>query len=281
MQKKTKAIAAFVTVVIFFITLDWFIGRNTEKTDDATVEAHVVAIVSKVPGYIKSLDINDNQKVLKNDVLLEIDPADYNLKLDIARAHLASSEVKARNKKINAERQQAIGKAAGTQKDIDNAVAEEEIALSEVDSAKSQLALSEKDLSDTKIIAPIDGTVTMRTVEQGSYANVGSRLFMLVGTEKWVVANFKEVQITNMRPGQEAIIELDAYPDLKIQGHVDSIQSGTGSKFSAFPAENATGNFVKVVQRVPVKIVIDTALPQDLIIGPGLSANVKVYTKGK
>ncbi|RDS84271.1 HlyD family secretion protein [Dyella psychrodurans] len=110
------------------------------------------------------------------------------------------------------------------------------------------------------VTAPQDGWITKRGVEKGDYVQTGQQLFAIVSPEVWVTANFKETQLAHMRPGQHVSIEVDAYPSLKLKGHVDSIQAGSGGKFTAFPAENATGNFVKIVQRVPVKIVIDSGL---------------------
>jgi len=104
-------------------------------------------------------------------------------------------------------------------------------------------------------------------------------MFIIVGKERWVVANFKETQLTDMRAGQKVNIEVDAYPDLKLEGLVDSIQSGTGARFSAFPPENATGNFVKIVQRVPVKITFKQQDHEGIILGPGLSVYPTVYIK--
>jgi membrane fusion protein (multidrug efflux system) len=279
LQKRHKIIIGFVGVAVLILGGFWLAGLGKESTDDATIEAHTVPISAKVPGYILNLNVRDNQAVKKGDVLLEIDPKDYQLRYDVAKANLAAAQVSAKNASINAKRQIAIGKAAGSQRDIDNAVAADASAQAAMDSAKSQLAIAEKDLNDTKVTAPEDGVVTMRTAEQGAYVNPGQRLFMLVGTDRWVVANFKEVQITDMRPGQKAYIEVDAYPHLDLQGHVDSIQSGTGARFSAFPPENATGNFVKIVQRVPVKIVLDSPLPADVVLGPGLSVRPVVHTR--
>jgi membrane fusion protein (multidrug efflux system) len=140
-----------------------------------------------------------------------------------------------------------------------------------VDQAKADLAQAELDLSYTRITAPQDGWVTKRNVQLGSYLQVGQSLFSLVSTRTWVTANFKEAQLAAMRPGQHARIRVDAYPDLDLEGHVDSIQMGSGARFTAFPAENATGNFVKIVQRVPVKIVIDKGLDPNRPLPLGLS----------
>ena len=109
------------------------------------------------------------------------------------------------------------------------------------------------------VTAPQDGWITKRNVEAGNYVTPGQQIFSIVTPDVWITANFKENQLDRMRPGQKVKIEVDAYPQLDLRGHVDSIQLGSGSKFTAFPPENATGNFVKIVQRVPVKIVIDRA----------------------
>jgi membrane fusion protein (multidrug efflux system) len=107
------------------------------------------------------------------------------------------------------------------------------------------------------------------TAAKGNYAAVGQALMMFVPREVWITANFKETQLNLMRPGQPVTISIDAYPGRTFKGHVDSVQSGSGTAFSLLPAENATGNYVKIVQRVPVKIVFDT--PPDVLLGPGMS----------
>jgi membrane fusion protein, multidrug efflux system len=116
-------------------------------------------------------------------------------------------------------------------------------------------------------------------VQFGSFLQAGVSLFSIVSPQVWVTANFKESQLTHMRAGDAVKLDVDAYPDLELRGHVDSIQAGSGSRFSAFPTENATGNFVKIVQRVPVKILIDSGLPRDQALPLGLSVTPKVYLK--
>jgi len=135
--------------------------------------------------------------------------------------------------------------------------------------ADAQLAQAAANLSRTVITAPVAGRVTRLTAAKGNYAAVGQALMMFVPREVWITANFKETQLDLMRPGQPVNIEIDAYPDRKFKGRVDSIQSGSGTAFSLLPAENATGNYVKIVQRVPVKIVFDQ--PPDVELGPGMS----------
>ena len=276
-KKKRTIIFVFLFAIALALGIWWLITRGKESTDDANIEAHTTAIASKISGYIAVVHVQDNQIVHKGDVLLEIDPKDYELRVAAAKANLVSAEASAANAKTNATRQQTIGKVAGTQRDIDAAVATASSANAAVDYAKAQLALAEKDLADTKIIAPEDGAVTMKTAEVGAYATPGKQQLVLVGTERWVVANYKEVQLTAMRPGQKVKIDVDAYPHLELKGHVESVQRGTGARFSAFPPENATGNFVKIVQRVPVKILIDSEIPPEVVLGPGLSVRPVVY----
>ena len=149
----------------------------------------------------------------------------------------------------------------------------------QVEQARAQLEQAELNLSYCEIRAPSDGWITRRNVQYGSFLQAGTSLFSIVTPQVWVTANFKESQLTRMRAGDEVKVGVDAYPDLELHGHVDSIQLGSGSRFSAVPAENATGNFVKIVQRVPVKILIDSGMPTDHPLPYGLSVTPKVYLK--
>jgi membrane fusion protein, multidrug efflux system len=157
--------------------------------------------------------------------------------------------------------------------------AQVELANAEVEQARAAIAQVEVDLSSTQIFAPASGHVTRKSVEAGAYAHVGQALMAIVSRDVWVVANFMETQLSDMRPGQPVEITLDAYPARRFRGHVDSIQAGTGARFSLLPPENATGNFVKVVQRVPVKIVFDEAHTLDPPLSPGMSVVPVVKVK--
>jgi membrane fusion protein, multidrug efflux system len=153
-----------------------------------------------------------------------------------------------------------------------NAVANEKqipVLEAQRQTADAQLEQAEANVSRTLITAPIAGRVTHLSAAKGAYAAVGQALMMFVPRDVWVTANFKETQLDLMRPGQPVDIAIDAYPDRTFKGHIDSLQSGSGTAFSLLPAENATGNFVKIVQRIPVKIVFDT--PPDVLLGPGMS----------
>jgi membrane fusion protein, multidrug efflux system len=149
----------------------------------------------------------------------------------------------------------------------------------QVQQADANLAQAKVNLTYTEIRAPQDGRITRRNVNLGDFAQAGQQLFYIVTNDVWVVANFKETQLNRMRPGQTVHISVDAYPGLKLTGHVDSIQDGSGARFSAFPAENATGNFVKIVRRVPVKIDIDHGLEHFGFLPLGVSVDPTVTLK--
>jgi membrane fusion protein (multidrug efflux system) len=153
------------------------------------------------------------------------------------------------------------------------------MALALFRQAQNAVQAAQLDLSYTKICAPSDGRVTRKSVEPGDYVQTGQTLFSIVPGDVWVVANFKETQLKHMRPGQPVLIDIDALGK-SLRGRVDSIQAGSGARFSLLPPENATGNYVKVVQRVPVKIYFDEPLPADHVLGPGLSVAPSVRVSG-
>ncbi|GBQ87883.1 HlyD family secretion protein [Asaia krungthepensis] len=223
-------------------------------------------------------------------------------RLIAAKGALASAQAQLFKAETDYRRQHSVSRAATTQQDIDYSKAALNQAQAEVMRAEGELQqatpvkpnienqeatmkqqnaalkAAEADLVQaqlnygwTEVRAPHDGWISQRNVEQGDFVQTGQKLFSVVEPEVWVVANYKETQITKMRPGQKVEIEVDAYPGLSLHGHVDSIQLGAGSAFSAFPPENATGNFVKIVQRVPVKILIDSGLDPNVPLPLGVS----------
>ena len=224
-----------------------------------------------------------------------------------AQAQLAQARANADQARQNYDRQHGVDPRATTQTNIDQANAQlksqgamvtqaqasekiadlvaQNVALAEsqtkqseaeVAQAEANLAIAEVNLSYTVVRAPQDGFVTQRNVDLGTYVQAGQQSLYLVAPQIWVVANFKEDQLDRMRPGQKVTMTVDAYPELTLQGHLDSIQAGSGARFSAFPAENATGNYVKIVRRVPVKIDIDSGLPQGQSLPLGLSVETTV-----
>lgn len=150
----------------------------------------------------------------------------------------------------------------------------------QLEQAQANLSQAEVSLSYNRIRAPQDGWITRRNVELGSYVQAGQQVFYIVTPDVWIAANFKETQLDRIRPGDRVKITVDAYPGLKLSGHVQSIQLGSGARFTEFPAENATGNFVKIVRRVPVKITIDDGLPPGVAGLPlGISVEPTVFVK--
>jgi len=157
-----------------------------------------------------------------------------------------------------------VNTAAISKQDMDTTLAAMEANAAQLDQAKLNLEY-------TRITAPMDGRITRKNVEPGDYIQTGQTLFSIVPHDIWIIANFKETQLTYMLPGQPATIRIDAFPGKVFKGHVDSLQAGTGARFSLLPAENATGNYVKVVQRVPVKILFDEPPAVQAAFAPGLS----------
>jgi membrane fusion protein, multidrug efflux system len=273
------ALALLVIAAIGFGVYYWTCSRGRESTDDAFIDAHVLPMSSKVPGQVLRVLVDDNQHVGQGDLLVEIDPKDYQVRLDQARADLAAAEADTRRTATDAERaQQLFARDEVSRQALDKAVAEADMARARSALARQKVAAAELDLSYTRITTPQAGKVTRKSVELRSYVQVGQPLMAIVPDQVWVAANFKETQLTRMRAGQRVDIRVDAYPGKDFEGHVDSIQSGTGSRFSLLPAENATGNYVKVVQRVPVKIVFDGPTA-GYLLAPGMSVVPVVHLR--
>ncbi|HET6925731.1 MAG TPA: HlyD family secretion protein [Hyphomicrobiaceae bacterium] len=166
--------------------------------------------------------------------------------------------------------QSAKANLALAQRQIESLQAQRDSAVASLAQAKAQRDQAQLNLSYTTVTAAQPGRVVQLSAAVGQYAQAGTNLTMFVPDEIWVAANFKETQLDAMRPGQPVSLTIDAYPERTIHGHVASVQPGSGTAFSLLPAENATGNFVKIVQRVPVKIIIDNP-PTDVALGPGMS----------
>ncbi len=331
------AVVVIAAIVAFFI---WFAHRNQVSTDDAYTDGNVITMAPKVSGYVVELLIDDNSRVRKGELLLRIDPRDFQTaraaalsQLALAKAQLKSAQTALRIARVqypaqlvSAEaqrqsaaailsqaqasyvRQHAVDRRATTQENIDTSTSQQlsssanlksaqaQVAIAglvpeqiqqamnavtektaQVRQAESQLEQADLNLGYTEIRSPSDGFITMRSVQRGTYLTAGQTMFLIVTPDVWVTANFKESQIGRMRPGDAVDLEVDAYSGFKLQGHVQSIQYGSGSRFSAFPAENATGNFVKIVQRIPVKIVIDRGLDPNRPLPLGLSVSPVVH----
>jgi len=336
-NRRRNLIAGVATLVVGVSTGIYYFEYVApyESTDDAFIEAHVTPIAPQVAGRVAQLLVQDNQEVKAGDALLQIDPSDFQTKLDQERANLAASksrleqanaqftvdQAKVEQEKANVvaaqaeakqaeaddKRYQAVGSFAISASQLDLAGTQARSAAAQVDAAQNkelaaeaQSALdkasiqtaaaeiqsseaavhqAELNLSYTQVKAPAAGYVTHRTIEAGAYVQTGQALLAIVPRQVWIVANFKETQLTDMRAGQPVEVTMDAYPQIKFKAHVDSIQSGTGPRFSLLPPENASGNYVKVVQRVPVKIVLDDVAANNYVLGPGMSVVPEVRVK--
>jgi len=372
--------------------------RDRISSDDANVDGHVTAVAPKVSGNVVEVAVQDNQEVKAGQVLVRIDPRDYQARVDLAKAavlqaesqlssartavpwvndttqssnslasaqmesalaeveraraaydqastaDLAYAEANIRSKQASSDRAQAdlarmkplldkaeiskqqydaylaaarvaegdlkasqeklasaqkeaaIRKAAldaaqthvaqakaqvenslANRKQVDIRKADVSGASASVEAARARLEAAELDLSYTTITAPLDGVVTRKSVEMGQIVQPGQSLMAIIPLhDTWITANFKETQLANVRPGQKAEIHVDMY-GRSVTGHVDSIAGATGSRMSLLPPENATGNFVKVVQRIPVKILVDQT--DGLILRPGMNVDVTIFTR--
>jgi len=280
--------------------------RDHVETDDAQIEAHVEPVIPKVGGHVTEVLVEDNQRVEKGQVLLRIDERDLKAKVATALADLANAraaagatrssvsaaETEHRRAAADLERYQALRqKEEISQQQYDAAKAASEASAAQTQAQGEQVAaagakiaqkqadldLAKLQLSYTTVTAPGAGWVTKKNVEVGQLVQPGQPLLAIVSDEQpWVVANFKETQLKKMRVGQKAIIQVDAYPKRDLHGHVESIAAATGARFALLPPDNATGNFTKVVQRVPVKIVFDEPPDPEHRLRAGMSVNAIV-----
>ena len=266
-HNRTFQIAA---AVVALLVIGYFIYEATihESTDDAYTTGHVHDIAARVTGTVLKVNVDDNERVKQGEVLVVLDPTDFEVQVAQAEANYAKA-------KADDERAQKLqGNGAISQQDYDQFNAALQVAAAQLKDAQDQLAY-------TTIVAPTDGRIGRKSVETGERVTAGSAL-MAVIEDVWVVANFKETQLGKMRVGQSATINIDAIPGKTFRGFVDSWSPGSGAVFALLPPDNATGNFTKIVQRVPVKIRFD----QDSIRGyeqrivPGLSCEPEVLLRG-
>jgi membrane fusion protein (multidrug efflux system) len=197
-------------------------------------------------------------------------PATTGQSVDYATAALRSAEAQV------ASAEAAVLQATPVQPNIEQTGAQVKQIAGTLTQADAAVKTAQLNLEWCIVRAPQDGWITKRNVETGNYVQQGAQIFSIVSPDVWITANFKENQLNRMRPGQPVTISVDAYPALALKGHVDSVQLGSGSKFTAFPPENATGNYVKIVQRVPVKIIIDSGLDPNLPLPLGISVEPTV-----
>lgn len=286
-----------------------------QSTDDAYVETTTVQVAPKITGQVVEVYVTDNQRVKEGDLVSKIDDADYKVKLAQAEAKYERALLNQKNAKANLSASKSnidvakrdleryknlYADGAVSKQTLDSAQAKYDAALANLTSSE-QAVMSESgskvadaeikelkalkdmaalNLSYTKVYAPQNGTVASRRVEKGMYVQTGAPLFVIVPDNVWIVANYKENQLQHMKVGQLVDIKIDTYPGKTFKGKVDSIQRSSGAKSSLFPPENAVGSFVKIVQRIPVKIVFTEKInPEEYNIVPGMSVVPKVRVR--
>lgn len=306
---KKRVLVPSITGIIFLI-LGIFYGIHNiyyKSTDDAFIEGNIITVAPRVSGLVLNLNIEDNQEVKKGDLLLEIDPNDYQAKLREKKAELEEAKAsliraendvtkslsdldfaqndyerysKMKEKGISSKQdyEASLNKLTNAQSNNNSAKAKYNEIQYTIKRLEAEVEQEELNLSYTKIYATTDGKITNRSVEEGNYIKTAQPLFAIVPAKVWVIANFKETQLANMKPGQPVKIKIDTYGHKKFKGKVDSIQRSTGAKASLFPPENAVGSYVKIVQRVPVKITFDEDISEYNIV-PGMSVVPEVKVK--
>jgi membrane fusion protein (multidrug efflux system) len=327
-SRSREARRAFTVLGIVVVVILAMVGgcivmtRNQESTDDAQIDAAVVAIAARTGGQVVSVTVENNQRVAEGDPILKIDDTDPAARVAQAEGQLVVAQAQrdamqnqervaaaaldhaladAKRADLDLERVRGLRQAgAGTQQRLDDAQAtsdmagatvaqaratlaaaraQSESAQGQVKIAEATLALAQSQLAYTTVTAPANGVISNLSINKGEIISPGQPIAELVPTDIHVVANFKETQIGRMRPGDRAEIKVDALPGRTFKGEVESLSGGTGARFSLLPPDNASGNFVKVVQRVPVRIRWLSPM-DDLRLQAGLSAEVKVFVGG-
>jgi membrane fusion protein (multidrug efflux system) len=339
MPKLNSNLVRFGAVLLLLLALAgglvyWFHYRLLVTTDDAYVSGHVGVISPRVPGRVLEVLVDNNQFVQPDQVLLTLDPQDYQVAADQAEANLARLRqdlaqryVKVATAQAKVAQAEANFRLAGIdqrryaslyerrtvpRKTLDHAETRFQVTRAEVDQARqehrealahiggstsipleeqpaikearAQLEQARLNLEYTRVVAQIAGYITKRQVQPGNWVRPGQPLMTLVPLDLshlWVEANYKETQLTDVYLGQPATVKVDTYPQATFKGRVDSIMAGTGAAFSLLPPENATGNWVKVVQRIPVKIVLLPPFPENMPLRLGMSAWVRIDTRDR
>ena len=290
-------------------------ARTHESTDNAQVDGHILPVLPKVGGFVTAVQVQENQPVRAGDTLVILDDRDYRAKLQQAEADLAvalatvssrqrvgQADAAVRQAEANAEKahadldrvtplaaqgivsRQQLDAAQTAVRAADAALAAAQAALlgadAHVASARASRDQAALQLSYTRIVAAQGGLVSKKNVEVGQLVQPGQPLFSVVPLEDvWVTANLKETQIEDVTSGDAVDFTVDAYPGVHFRGHVESLSPATGARFSLLPPDNATGNFTKVVQRIPVRIRPDGAPDPAHPLRPGMSVNITITTK--
>ena len=335
-------VGVLALILLFWAFQKWNYGRSHQSTDNAQVDGHIVPVLAKVGGYVNTVNVNENDHVNAGQLLVQLDDADYRVRLQQAQADLAAAEATSGGGGFSGQAESQVQSAAGQRATLDaqigaakanadkadadlararelaakliiskqqldaaqataavahanllaaqrqasaaggtvnTAEAGVRVATARTLAARAAAANAQLQLDYTRITAPASGEVSRRQVEVGQLVAPGQPLLSIVAdTGVWVTANFKETQLAKIRPGQPVEFEIDAYGGCVGEGKVASVSGATGAKFALLPPDNATGNFTKVVQRVPVRIAVTKPCAGNHPLRPGLSANVHVNT---
>jgi len=280
-QKVIKILAGIVIIGLVGGVIYIMHNLGRETTDDAYIEGRIHTIAPKVTGTALKVNVEDNQLVKKGDLLVEIDPLDYILKVKEAAANLEVRKATLEQSVRDRDRAESLftGKVIPKEK-YEFALTAYNLAKAQMSAARQLLDISRQNLRYTKIYSPVDGYVTKKSVEIGNQINAGQPLMAIIGlNDIWLSANYKETQLKKVKKGQRVLIKVDTYPGKVFTGKVDSIMAGTGAAFSLFPPENALGNYVKVVQRIPIKIIFDKDTDQEHVLRIGMSCVPTIITK--
>lgn len=328
-KKQRGGIILLIIIVVgaLFGVRQWVRSKTHIETDNAFIEAHVHSVASRVPAMVQRVAVVDNQFVHKGDLLVELDPADYQARVtsaaaslemaknetsgdyasvESARANVNLAAARLEQASLDLKRAEALyAKEVIPREQLDRTRTAHKVAEAQVREAREaenrakamigvsgtgskdarvaqkqgELVAARLNLSYTSIVAPSDGYVTRKGVEVGNFVQPGQALMAIVPLEDaWITANYKESQLNAVRPGQNVEFTVDGYPGRHFTGKVESIMAGTGAAFSLLPPENATGNYVKVTQRIPVRIAIDKTSDPDHLLRVGMSVVPTILT---
>jgi membrane fusion protein (multidrug efflux system) len=301
MQKSALIGTAIAIVLLIAGALGFYkYSKNHISTDDAQITGHLHPITSRISGSVMQVRVHDNQVVKAGDILFELDDRvlTHRMNMDIAKLNQDTAQLSVNNAKLERDRTM-IGltkrdheriirlsrQSFATQSSLDHARADYQVALANekadksmhkvliaaIKKDKANLSIDQLNLRFSKIKAPVGGRITGKTIEKGQFLSPGQVVGYVVPFHMWIVANYKETDLHGIHPGDPVRITVDALPGKTFNGHVDSIQQSTGAVLSLLPPENATGNFTKVVQRVPVKILLDPNSDPDHLLRLGMS----------
>lgn len=278
LEQKKQLLIASMALVCFISFAYWLYGKFYLSTDDAYVNANVIQVAPRVSGQITHLYVTNNQFVKAGDVLFEIDAMPYQYAYDQANAQLDMNLASLKLAQVTAARTTKLEKNKfASQQENDSAQATLESATASVKLSQANAGTAKLNLNYTKIIASTSGWITNLSLREGDIVNANQPQFVLISNnEFWIDANFKETELSKIKIGQRTNISVDMYPNHLFHGVIESISGGSGTAFSLLPPENATGNWVKVTQRVPVRVkVLNTDEHFPLRIGT--TANVSVH----